>query len=303
MYVPGPCGCDAWEDGGEVNRGLWFFLFFLGCSGGLCSGEDRNSEKANDLVTPRMVEGVPGPGKRVRQVAPEYVGKKVFHSVYLPVNWKVGKKYPVIIEYTGNFHPASGSSGQVKDANLGYGLSGGRDFIWVVLPFVEKGGEVNAVRWWGDVEATVSYCKRNVPKICREFGGDLDRVFLCGFSRGAIGASYIGLRDDEIAKMWRGIITHDHFDGDRKWKYPESDRQSALKRLRRFRYKGILVMGHGGDFLKEVVEFKDVTYVKPRVSEIFEIPEGRVVSAHTDLWMHRESEWRQAARDWLRERL
>ena len=158
-----------------------------------------DGDKPKDLVTPMMTDERPAAGKRVRQVAPEYEGTEVYHSLYLPVDWKPGGKYPVIVEYTGNKFPPGKGSGEVKHANLGYGMSGGQRFIWVAMPYVEKGGTMNAVTWWGDKQATVEYCKVNLPRICEQFGGDLENVFICGFSRGAIGASYIGLADDEIA--------------------------------------------------------------------------------------------------------
>lgn len=45
-------------------------------------------ERVADLVTPVMTEDAPVAGKRVRQVATEYDGTKVYHSLYLPVDWK-----------------------------------------------------------------------------------------------------------------------------------------------------------------------------------------------------------------------
>ena len=75
------------------------------------------SQQAKDLVTPRMMQEAPAPGKRVRQVAPEYKGTQVYHSLYLPTDWKKGKTYPVLVEYTGNKFPACGSTGEVKGAN------------------------------------------------------------------------------------------------------------------------------------------------------------------------------------------
>ena len=30
------------------------------------------------------------------------------------------------------------------------------------------------------------------------------------------------LADDEIASFWKGMITHDHFDGQNKWGYPKA---------------------------------------------------------------------------------
>jgi hypothetical protein len=103
-----------------------------------------------DLKTPVMTHQEAGPGRRVRQVAPEYKGTDVYHALYLPVDWKPGVKYLVIVEYTGNKWSPSGSTGEVKDANLGYGMSGGRGCIWVSMPYVEKGRKKNAVTWWGD---------------------------------------------------------------------------------------------------------------------------------------------------------
>ncbi|MCH7227904.1 hypothetical protein [Haloferula sp. A504] len=252
-----------------------------------------------DLVTPEMTGGTPAAGCRVRQQAPEYEGTGVYHALYLPIDWKPGGTYPVMVEYTGNRHPASGSTGEVKDANLGYGLTGGKGFIWVSMPYIEKGGKRNALQWWGDRQATIDYGKVNLPRICREFGGDPKQVWLCGFSRGAIATSYIGLADDEIAGFWKGLIAHDHFDGERLWGYPEDDRESALKRLARIKGRPVLVTGIGNDFLREHLEMADFTFLKPPVAEIFEIPEGKVVHPHTDRWMHRQSRWRREAREWL----
>jgi len=258
---------------------------------------------AADLVTPTMTEEAPAAGKRVRQIAPEYVGTDVYHALYLPVDWKPNHKYPVIVEYTGNRFPPGKGSGEVKDANLGYGLSGGRGFIWVTMPYVEKGRLKNAVTWWGDKQATIDYCKVNLPRICKTFGGDSGNVFVCGFSRGAIGASYIGLADDEIAALWKGMFTHDHFDGQQKWDYPDSDRASALKRLARFKGRPVLVCGqHASNvyeqFLKDHLDLARFTFLDVPVNKIFTIPEGPYLHAHTDLWMHRESEYRQQARAW-----
>jgi hypothetical protein len=33
---------------------------------------------------------------------------------------------------------------------------------------------------------------------------------------------------------------------------------------------------------------------------LFTIPEGKVIHPHTDLWMHKDSEYRDQARAWLR---
>lgn len=252
-----------------------------------------------DLVTPKMTELPPAAGRRVRMVAPEYKDTAVYHALYLPTNWSAEHTYPVVVEYTGNQFAACGSTGEVKDAHLGYGLTSGKDFIWVSMPYIEVGGKENALLWWGDRQATIDYCKRNLSRIWKEFGGDPNRTFLCGFSRGALATSYIGLADDEIAAFWKGFITHDHFDGERTWNYPLCDRQSALKRLHRLQGRPVLVCGGGNDFLKDHLDLADFTFLRPPIADLFDIPEAGVIHPHTDLWMHRESKWQKKARNWL----
>lgn len=277
-----------------------YFLIGLATMGSFRAPAFANSKRAKDLITPAMTDGMPAPGKRVRQVATEYNDTQVYHSLYLPLDWKQNKTYPVLVEYTGNKSPACGSSGEVNGANLGYGLSGGKGFIWVSMPYVQKGKKENAVTWWGDRKATIEYCKVNLPRICEEFGGDPDNLFICGFSRGAIACSYIGLADDKIASFWKGMITHDHFDGQKKWGYSESDRSSALKRLGRLKGRPTLVCGNANDYLKKHPKLGDFTFLPVPVGRIFNIPDGPVINRHTDLWAHRESPTRKKARAWLR---
>jgi hypothetical protein len=253
-----------------------------------------------DLVTPSATDHAPAPGKRVRQINKNYAGTEVYHLLYLPTDWVKGKKYPVIVEYTGNKFAKCGSTGKVEGANLGYGMSGGCGFIWVSMPYIQKGRKENAVTWWGDRQATIDYCKVNLPRICKEFGGDPKNVFICGFSRGAIGASYIGLADDQIASFWKGMFTHDHFDGQiEKWGYPESDRKSALKRLARLKGRPVLVCGGYADYLKDHLDLAKFTFLDVPVAKIFNIPEGKVIHPHPDMWMHRQSKYRKQARAWL----
>ncbi|MDG2222358.1 MAG: hypothetical protein P8L85_13335 [Rubripirellula sp.] len=266
------------------------------------------ADPTDDLVTPAMVNLAPAAGRRVRQVAAEYADTDVYHSLYLPVDWKPDGNYPVIVEYTGNRFPPGKGSGEVKDANLGYGMSGGRGFIWIVMPYIEKDQKENAVQWWGDKQATVDYCKVNLPRICAAFGGDRENVFVCGFSRGAIGISYIGLADEEISSFWRGGFTFDHFDGQKNWNYPDSDRQSALKRLARLGGRPVLICGQNAstvrdNYLIDHLDLAEFTFLDVPTSELFMIPEGPYLHTHTDLWMHRESEYRQQARAWLKRNL
>ena len=65
------------------------------------------------LVLPPLSPGAPAAGKRVKVTPPEYTGTEVFHTVYLPETWeKGGPRLPIIFEYTGNFYPVAGSTGE-----------------------------------------------------------------------------------------------------------------------------------------------------------------------------------------------
>lgn len=272
-------------------------------TGGKTPIEKPEANAQLDLVTPKMTEDAPAAGKRVRQTAREYKGTDVYHTLYLPTDWEKGRTYPMIVEYTGNKFPQGKGSGEVKDANLGYGLTGGEGFIWITMPYVQKGGKENAVTWWGGRQATIDYCKTNLPRICEQFGGDLDNVILCGFSRGAIACSYIGLADDEIAKLWKGMVAHDHFDGQRKWGYANDSRDDALARLSRLDGRPVLVSGGYNGYLKDHLDLAAFTFLPVPVADIFDIPEGPVLHPHTDAWMHRDSVYRDRARAWLEDTL
>jgi len=247
-----------------------------------------------DLITPAASDGAPAPGKRVRQTNENYSGTEVYHLLYLPTDWAEGRDYPVIVEYAGN--EWKNSPGTVEGSNLGYGLSGGRGVIWVCMPFVDKGKQRNATTWWGEVEATVEYCKETVGRICAEYGGDPARVFIAGFSRGAIACNYIGLHDDEIASLWRGFICHSHYDGVRPWGYPESDRDSALARLRRLGDRPQFISQEGG-----------VGATRAYLASVF--PEGDFTFQpmsfrdHTDTWVLRDIPERTVLRDWFQRAL
>lgn len=180
-----------------------------------------------DLENPSIVSGNPAPGRLVLQSLPAYAGTEVGHALYLPTDWVKGKSFPVIIEYQGNTR-------RVKDGGwLGYGLCGGRGFIWAVLPYVGRDHKADTNWWWGDLEATVDYAKAAVPAICRQWGGDPKNVVLVGHSRGAIACNYIGLHDAQIAKLWRAMIPVSHYDDGHPWGMTAAEKALAPERLRR----------------------------------------------------------------------
>ncbi len=213
---------------------------FTGISANVSLPKDDVRNVPQDLWTPAMTIGEPLPGKRVKAVTEGYESTSVYHALYLPTNWKPHERYPVIVEYAGNgpYTSPSGdfSSGLVEGSNLGYGMSAGRNFIWVCMPFVAvtNGVKSNARYWWGNLEETVTYCERTVRDVCERYGGDTNALILAGFSRGAIAVNYIGLHDDKIASLWRAFVLHSHYDGViTNWHYAGADRGSALVRLKR----------------------------------------------------------------------
>lgn len=247
-----------------------------------------------DLVTPVVTNQAPAPGKRVRQFHEDYSGTDVHHLLYLPSDWVKGREYPVIVEYAGNKWKSS--SGTVEGSNLGYGISGGKGVIWICMPFVDKENRRNATTWWGDVDATVKYCKETVSRICTDYGGDASKVFIAGFSRGSIACNYIGLHDDEIASLWRGFVCHSHYDGVRQWEYPESDRSSAATRLKR--------LGNRPQFISQE---KSIDATKTYLTSVF--PSGDFTFLplsypnHTDTWVLRDLPERRVLRDWFQRSL
>jgi hypothetical protein len=270
---------------------------------------DINSQEI--LHLPKLSKGQPAAGKRVIVTPREYRGTEVFHTIYLPKNWTSdGPKLPIIFEFTGNYFPRSGSTGEVEDAGLGYGLSGGR-YIWVSLPYVSEDHQDNERTWWGDAAATVAYAKRNVPRIIREFNADPDAVFLCGFSRGAIGVNYLGLHDDEISKLWTAFIPHDHFDGIKAWGRPWGSplakyREESLTRLKRVNGRPYLVSQNGSKYgTKEYLEtvlpdISNFTFSYVVTTEALgKFPNKFAKTSHNDNWTYKPSKYRKLTWQWM----
>jgi len=252
-----------------------------------------------DSQTPAVTSGEPEAGRRARQSIARWAGTEVHHTLYLPRDWKPGRRYPVIAEYAGNgnYRNRFGdvSEGTVECSNLGYGISGGEGFLWLCLPYVNSTEKRNQELWWGDVDATVEYAGQAVRDVCSRFGGDPRRVVLAGFSRGAIACHYIGLRNDAIAALWAAFIPYSHYDGVREsWPYADCDRRSARTRLERLRGRPQFIIhensveetrryvegtGIRGDFTFRTLAFRN----------------------HNDAWALRDIPERRAVRSWLAE--
>ena len=250
-----------------------------------------------DLAVPAISDGDPGPGKRVVQVAPEYEGTAVHHVLYLPRDWQPGKQYPVIVEYAGN-GPYSNkygdiSTGEVEGSKMGYGLSGGKGFIWLCLPYVNTAEKKNQPWWWGDVGATVEYAKKTVRRVCEKYGGDTSAIVLTGFSRGSIACNFIGLHDDEIADIWLAFMPYSHYDGVRPWDYPGSGRAAALERLKRLRGRASFVTHE-----RSIEDTRDYL-ASTRIEAPFTL-RALAFRNHNDAWTLRDIPERREARAWLR---
>jgi len=254
------------------------------------------SMEAPDLTVPAMTTDAPAAGRRVKMTLEEYRGTEVYYALYLPTDWKAGKRFPVIVEYAGNgsYSNRYGDvcDGKVESSKLGYGASGGKGFIWVCAPYISPDLRHNQPNWWGDVEATVGCCTGVVAEVCAKYGGDPSAVFLAGFSRGSIACNYIGLHNDAIASLWRGFICHSHYDGVRIWGYADSDSASAAVRLERLKGRPQFVSQEG-------------TIKGTQAYLTNACPNGRFTCVplpyrnHTDAWTLRDIPERAALRAWL----
>jgi len=251
-----------------------------------------------DITLPAAVSQPPKPGIRVRMTTTGWEKTSVYHTLYLPEDWSKDRKFPVIVEFPGNSvlsHGISISHGTPESCVLGYGLTSGREAVWVCLPFIDSssGFKQNATVWWGDVEETKRYLIATIQEICERYGGDPKRIVLAGFSRGAIACFYIGLHDDEVASLWAGFFCHSHFDGVREnWGYPQADRISAFVRLKRLGRRPVWISQEGG--YDEIKRYLDGTGISGNFTFVeFPFPN------HTAHWVLRDVPIRAEARRWL----
>jgi hypothetical protein len=245
-----------------------------------------------------MTVGAPAAGLRVKQTVPDYSATAAYHTLYLPKDWQPGNIYPVMVEYTGNnFYVGPdeiNSSGNVEDASLGYGITGGTGYIWISMPTVGGSPLANQNTWWGDKATTKDYCKKAVRYVCDNYGGDPAAVVLCGFSRGAIACNYLGLDDDSMADIWLAFMPHAHYDGQyTNWPYADADQASAKARLQR--------LGGRLQFISEEIaldspkSYLQGTGVSMAPFTFTVLP----FINHTDLWTLRPVDLRASARTWL----
>jgi hypothetical protein len=274
----------------------------------LSSASIQKSKANKPYVTPEMQTGKPQPGKRVKVIPDGYAGTNVYHSLYLPEGHTRDKRYPVIVEYTGNHAPGLGSSGQVKDASLGYATARALGAIWVVMPYLSSDGRTSEKKWWGSETLTMDYCARQLREICMNYGGDPSAVIIIGFSRGAIAVNRLGLHDDRAADIWLAFHSHDHFDGHLRWSTPwanngdyQAYKADAAERAKRYKGRAALIGGEKMDSLASYLSSNQIgtlgklTILSVPIAQIippddlFINPENGEKVTHTDKWMNYDS--------------
>lgn len=272
--------------------------FFVFCSTYIGAAENQSRDirqTPSDLSAPEMTCEKPAPGVRSKQFLASENSPNLYYSLYLPTDWTPERKFPLIVEYPGN-GPYSNrlgdtNSGRLEDCNLGYGITEGKGAIWICLPFVNPETNSHQFQWWGDVEATVQYCQKAVEHVVETYNADLEKIFLAGFSRGAIACNYIGLHNDEIASIWAGFICHSHYDGVRDWGYEGADKESALRRLQRLKDRPQWISHEDSvattrGYLEQTGLSLNVTYLS--------LP----FPNHTDQWVLKDIPARRELRKW-----
>ncbi len=299
--LPGPCwiGLLTWIGSGLAGH--------LRAQDPLPDIRDRPA----DLVLPPVSDDSPSAGNRVRRKLSGRESDAVYHVLYLPTDYALGRteeppKLPVLVEFSGNggYRNAYGdsSAGIPEGSCLGYGISGGQGYIWLCLPFLTEERTL-ATQWWGspptyDPRPTIDYAREAVAETCREFGGDPSKVVLCGFSRGAIACNYLGLFDDDISQVWCGFVAYSHYDGVRDWQLPHGSREEVLQRLRRLGRRPQFIChettsndSHGLAATREFLEHSgvagDFTFCETGFRN------------HNDAWVLRDSPARRQLRQWV----
>ncbi|HBJ37827.1 MAG TPA: hypothetical protein DDZ51_24335 [Planctomycetaceae bacterium] len=270
--------------------------------------DDR--EVAADFDLPPLSHESPGPGRRSIRQAAIVDGSQAYHLLALPSDWNASRKYPVLVEWTGNgpYENDRGdrSSGRVEDARLASGLAGGDGAIVLSLPFLNDAGTANVTKWWGDApdyrpDATLEYAKAAIDEVCEKFGGDRSKLVLVGFSRGAIACNAVGLSNDDAATWWRGFVCFSHYDGVRPWP-PTGDESASLSRLARLGNRPQLILseasiGDAASNSQQTMQYFQRHSIDTQ--HLLQLDTGFV--NHSDAWAMRPCHARTVARQWLKD--
>ncbi|WP_299547738.1 hypothetical protein [Seonamhaeicola sp.] len=210
------------------------------------------------LDVPEMTHTEPKGGHRVHYQLQNDPNSQLYSVLYLPNHWKKDSetKYPVIVEYPGNIFYVRNcySTGRPEHCVIGYGMSKGDNAIWISMPFVNYKTGTIAENGWGNPNDTADYTVKTVNEIIEKFHGDRENMVVTGFSRGAIACGFIGLRNDTIAGLWKGMHTCQHYDGDG---WGGADKQGAIERLQRLGNIKVFQTDNSTPELKELLSSVD----------------------------------------------
>lgn len=189
----------------------------------LCDSLPDMTSVAADIAVPPLTAAPPRPGQRsIVRLPGVWAAREAYIVLYLPPAPISAARFPVVVELPGNghYHDHDGDvcTGRPENCTLGYGLTGGADAVWASVPFLLDNYSL-AITWWGDApryspHTTAELLQATVSLLTENYGGDAARVTLAGFSRGAIGAWYVGLYDDTVAQLWSSFLVYAHCYGE-----------------------------------------------------------------------------------------
>jgi len=265
-----------------------------------------------DVDLPPLTLESPAAGRRSIRQAAITAGSGAYHLLTLPTDWNQSRKYPVLVEWTGNgpYENERGdrSTGRVEDARMGHGLSGGDGWIVLSLPFLNDSAMANVTRWWGDspkyrIEPTLQYAEAAINEVCEQFGGDRSKLVLVGFSRGSIACNAVGLGNDSVAPWWRAFICFSHYDGVSSWP-PTDNQQESIERLQRLGGRPQYIIsesptaGQSASLADNVRKYLAQAGQDVNDPAKFSFAETGFVN-HSDAWAMRPCEARDEVRKWL----
>lgn len=242
--------------------------------------------EAMRLVPPKVEEGIPTPGHSVRVYLKEF--PDAYYVIFLPYNYQEGVSWPLIVESPGN-GIATAPQGIPDENVLGYGITKGYDFILVGVPFVDEFGGICRSYWSSDPLTSVNYWLAVLEDLDAKF--KIDKRIVCGFSRGAVSAVYIGNFNAEISEKWCAYFAHAHFDG-----CCQTVEGDYTERIERIKGKQILITVGSEDIAKSC-SFKSFQKLinQGYNAKYIEIPNG----THCPDWILEATDEAESARHWI----
>ena len=274
---------------------LIFLLGTIICTG-RCYSQDRD---AIILTVPEIEENVLGAGKRVKIYLPEY--PEAYYVLFLPYNFTHEKKLPVICEIPANACSYVYNGLPDTTTFLGYGITKGRDWLWVSLPILNsEGNKILQTYFPENPSATIKFWLLVLNDLNKKFNIDKNKIVLSGFSRGAISISYLGNSNDEISSKWAAYFAHAHFDG-----CCQTIPGNCEERINRMKDKETLIAVGKNDIAHKCSTdaYRKLTNLECPVTYL-EIPDIYTDKwenlAHNPFWILEDSEAAEDARNWLK---